>query len=88
MAELGPQVVASSVVWNTLPVFNQMLADIEAGEFANKYYQLGVAENVVQVEVNPAVKEKLGDETLQAIEETRAQIASGQLEVPFVPPEE
>ncbi|MBD1908542.1 BMP family protein [Trichocoleus sp. FACHB-6] len=85
MTALGQNVVAANVLWNMEPIFKQMLNDTTSGQFANKYYRLSVAEDVVQVNTNSTVKDKLGDETLKKIEETRQEISSGKLKVPFVP---
>lgn len=85
MSNLGPEVVAASVVWNMEPLFQMMLEDAEAGSFANQYYQPGVAEDVVQISINPAIEAQLEDGVMKTIADTQAQIASGELEVPFVP---
>jgi basic membrane protein A and related proteins len=84
MSSLGPQVVASNLLWNMEPLFNQMIEDTKAGKFAKQYYKLGLADGVIQVEVNSAVKDKVGEADLKAMEAAREKIASGQLEVPFV----
>lgn len=85
MSSISPDVVASNLVWNIEPLFAKMIEDTQANKFANQFYKMGVAQGVVNVEVNPAFKDKLTSEQLKAIEATRAKIASGELKVPFVP---
>lgn len=85
MSGLGPEVVAVNLIWNMEPIFSQMLEDTASGTFADRFYQLSVAEDVIQVMPTESGQSELSAETLQKIEEIRAQIASGTLEVPFVP---
>ena len=85
MTSLGPNVVTANIIWNMEPIFQQMLKDTAAGTFANKYYRLSVADDVVQVKTTEFAKGKLQKDILNQLEETRQKIASGKLEVPFVP---
>lgn len=85
MSSLGPEVVAANLIWNMEPLFQEMLGDTAGDTFADKYYQLGVPDDVITVEVNPEFKSQVGGETLSQVKETEADIASGKLEVPFVP---
>ncbi|MGF1568364.1 MAG: BMP family protein [Nodosilinea sp.] len=85
MSSLGAEVVAANLLWNMEPLFQQMLDDTEAGTFANQFYALGIPEDVIQVEVTPAFEAQVGEPTLTTLKETKAEIADGSLEVPFVP---
>ena len=85
MSSIEPNVVASNLLWNMEPLFSRMIEDTQAKKFTNQFYKMGVAEGVINVEVNPAFKDKLTSEQLKAIEEARTKIASGELKVPFVP---
>lgn len=85
MAKLAPEAIASSIVWDMVPIFKQMLSDIDSGAFAKKYYQFGVPQGVIKVEVNPNLKDKLGPQTLQTITQVQSEIETGKLKVPFVP---
>lgn len=85
MSALGPEVVASNLIWNMEPLFQQMLKDTAADSFANQFYKLAVSEGVIQVEIPEAFQDDVGAEVIQAIDDTKAQIASGAIEVPFVP---
>lgn len=85
MSSLGPEVVAANIIWNMEPIFSQMLEDTETGDFANKYYQMSVAENVVQVELTDVATEQVKEDAIAQVKENRDKIASGNLKVPFVP---
>ncbi|HEY9852312.1 MAG TPA: BMP family protein [Leptolyngbyaceae cyanobacterium] len=85
MSDLGLNVVAANLLWNMEPIFNQMLNDIGNNQFANKYYQLSIKEDVIQVKTTPLVKDKVGNDTLTKLEETKQEIANGKLKVPFIP---
>lgn len=84
MSSLGPEVVASNLIWNMEPLFQQMLEDTAGDTFADQFYKLGVPEGVIQVEVNPDFQAQVGEETLTSIEQTQQKIAAGEVEVPFV----
>jgi basic membrane protein A and related proteins len=85
MSSLGPEVVAANLLWNMAPLFEQMLEDTAAGSFADQFYQLGVSEDVIQVEVTPAFTDQVGDAAIATVKSTQADIAAGTKEVPFVP---
>lgn len=85
MSSQGPKVVAANLIWNMEPLFSKMLADTAAGTFANQFYEMAVPEEVIRVDIPAAFKDQVGADTIQAIEKTRSQIASGELKVPFVP---
>lgn len=85
MSSLGPKVVASNLIWNMEPLFQEMIDDTTADSFANKYYQLGVPDDVITVEVAPEFQDKVGDEVISQVKETEAKIAEGKTQVPFVP---
>lgn len=85
MSSQGPKVVAANLIWNLEPLFTQMLDDTANKTFSNKFYQLAIPEDVIRVDVTPAFKDKVGTDTIKAIEDTRTKIASGEVKVPFVP---
>jgi len=85
MSSLGPEVVASNLLWNMTPLFEQMLEDTAAGTFADQFYNLGIPEDVVQVEVTPAFEDQVGEEAIAAVKSTKDEIAAGTKDVPFVP---
>jgi basic membrane protein A len=85
MTVIGPEVVVASIVWNTEPLFRQMLMDIKMDDYSNKYYALGVSEDVIQLSINPSFQDQIDPETITLYEETKAKIISGEIEVPFQP---
>lgn len=85
MSALGPEVVLSSVVWNMIPIFDAIVADTQSGSFDAPYYQFGVADEALDIVINPGLAETIPAEATAALEEARAAIVSGELEVPFVP---
>ncbi len=85
MADLGPDVVLSSIVWNMTPIFETMAGQTADGSFGGTFYQFGVAEDALDIVLNPALIDQIPDEALTAIDEARAAIKDGSLEVPFVP---
>ncbi len=85
MTAIGPEVVVASIIWNTEPLFRQMLMDIKMDDYSNKYYALGVSEDVIQLSINPSFQDQIDPETITLYEETKAKIISGEIEVPFQP---
>lgn len=85
MSSLGPEVVASNLVWNMKPLFDQMLDDTANDTFADQFYNLGIPDDVIQVEVTAEFEDDVSADVVKTIDETKAKIASGELEVPFVP---
>ncbi|MEM1309381.1 MAG: BMP family protein [Cyanobacteria bacterium P01_H01_bin.153] len=85
MTSLGPEVIASNLLWNMKPLFDQMLEDTTNDTFDNQFYDLGVPDNVIQVEVTSDFEGDVGEAILTTLDETKEKIASGELEVPFVP---
>lgn len=85
MSSLGPEVVAVNLLWNMEPLFEEMLEDTAAGDFADQYYRLAIPEDVIQVEVTSEFQDDVDPEVLSSLKATKQDIAEGKLEVPFVP---
>lgn len=85
MSELAPDVVLSSIVWNMSPIFSTMYDEIAAGSFKGTFYRFGIADDALDMVINPALADKVPAEATTAIEEAKAAIKDGSLEVPFVP---
>lgn len=85
MIESGPNVVLTNIMWNLEPMFKDMLASTLDGSFNAPYYRYGVAENALDIMVNSDLANKIPPEAMKDVEQAKAQIASGELEVPFVP---
>jgi simple sugar transport system substrate-binding protein/basic membrane protein A len=85
MTENGPEVVLANIVWNMQPIFNDMMQATLDGAFNAPWYEYGIADGALDVVINPALAEVIPAEAMQAVEEAKAQIISGELVVPFVP---
>jgi len=85
MTENGPDVVLVNLIWNLEPMFEDMMKSTLEGKFDAPYYRYGIAEGALDVTVNPALADKIPPEALKQVEEAKAKIISGELEVPFVP---
>ncbi|MCB0195470.1 MAG: BMP family protein [Anaerolineae bacterium] len=85
MAELAPDVVLSSIVWDMGPIFSTMVDEIAGGSFTGTFYRFGIADGALDIAINPALTNQVPAEALTAIEAAKAAIQDGSLEVPFVP---
>jgi simple sugar transport system substrate-binding protein/basic membrane protein A len=85
MTENGPEVVLVNLIWNLEPMFEDMMKTTLDGSFNAPYFRYGIAEGALDVIVNPGLADKIPPEALQQVEEAKAKIKSGELEVPFVP---
>lgn len=85
MSDLGPDSVLSSVVWDMGSIFDAIYSETAEGSFDAPYYQFGVAEGALDIAINPNLEGEIPAEALTAIEEAKAAIEDGSLEVPFVP---
>jgi simple sugar transport system substrate-binding protein/basic membrane protein A len=85
MTENGPDVVLVNIIWNLEPMFDDMMKTTLEGTFDAPYYRYGIAEGALDITVNPALADKIPPEALEQVEEAKAKIMSGELEVPFVP---
>ena len=86
MSSIAPDTVALSMVWDLYPLLSLMVDDIEAGNFKpGKFYDLGVAEDALTVEINPALADQVPAEAQEKAESVRQSIIDGSFEVPYVP---
>jgi simple sugar transport system substrate-binding protein/basic membrane protein A len=85
MTENGPEVVLTNIIWNLEPMFRDMLQSTLAGTFDAPYYRYGLKEGALDVTINPDLADKIPPKASAAVEEAKAKIISGELEVPFVP---
>jgi simple sugar transport system substrate-binding protein/basic membrane protein A len=85
MTENGPDSVVVSLVWNMVPMFEQMMKDTQAGAFDNPWYVFGVKEGAMQLVYNPALKDKVPQAALDEIDAVSQQIADGSFTVPYIP---
>ena len=85
MSELGPETVLASIVWDMEPIFDRLIEQTAAGSFQGEFIRYGVKEGALDIAVNPKLAAKVPDAATAAIDEARAAIRAGTLEVPFVP---
>lgn len=85
MTESGPDVVLTNIMWNLEPMFKDMLDSTLNKTFDAPYYRYGITEGALDVMINPQLADKIPTEAMQQVEEAKAKIKSGELEVPFVP---
>lgn len=85
MSEAGPEVVLTSIVWNLEPMFESMVRSTLDGTFDAPYYDYGIREGALDLDINEAIADVIPAEALEEVEAVKAQILSGEFEVPFVP---
>lgn len=85
MTENGPDVVLVNLIWNLEPLFSQMLEETREGTFDNPYYRFGIEEGAMEVGYNEGLKDQIPSEATEAVDQTMADIAAGEIEVEFVP---
>ena len=85
MSENGPDTVLVNIVWNLIPMFEDMMESTIDGSFDAPYYRYGTKEGAIELLVNPAMADKIPAEVMEAVRAVEEQIKSGELEVPFIP---
>ena len=86
MAELAPDNVLASMVWDTAALLRPMIADINAGTFTPaKEYRVGVADLGLLIAINDGLADRVSAEAMTLYETRLAEIIDGSFEVPFIP---
>ena len=85
MSELGPETVLASIVWNMKPIFDRLVEHVAAGDIAGEFIRYGIMEGALDIVLNPKLAPNVPDAAVADIDEARAAIKAGTLEVPFVP---
>jgi basic membrane protein A and related proteins len=85
MSELGPETVLASIIWDMEPIFERLIEQTAAGSFKGEFIRYGVKEGALDVVLNPKLAPNVPDAAIAAVDEARAAIRAGMLEVPFVP---
>jgi basic membrane protein A and related proteins len=85
MSELGPETVLASIVWNMEPIFDRLIEQTAAGSSEGEFIRYGVKEGALDIVLNPKLAPNVPDAAIAAVDEARAAIRAGTLEVPFVP---
>lgn len=85
MSSLDPDTVLASMVWNTKELLRPMIADINAGTFSPaKYYSVGVADEGLIVDINPALEGDISQDAMDLYEQRLQEIKDGTFTVPFI----
>jgi basic membrane protein A and related proteins len=85
MTENGPEVVLTNIVWNMEPLFQDMMKATLDKSFNAPWYKYGIAQGSLDVTINPQLADKIPAEAMKQMEEAKAKIKSGELQVPYVP---
>jgi basic membrane protein A and related proteins len=85
MSELGPETVLASIVWNMEPIFDRLIEQTTAGGFEGEFIRYGIKEGALDIVLNPKLASNVPGAAVAAVNEARAAIRAGTLEVPFVP---
>jgi basic membrane protein A len=85
MSALGPESVLSSIVWDMGTIFGELYEQTAAGNAYGAQINYGVAAGALDIALNEGLADAIPAEALETIEATRAQIAAGEFEVPFIP---
>ena len=85
MSGLGPETVLASIVWNMEPIFDRLIEQTAAGSFEGEFIRYGVKEGALDIMLNPKLAPNVPDAASAAVDDARAAIKAGTLEVPFVP---
>ena len=67
------------------PIFDRLIEQTAAGSFEGEPIRYGVKEGALDIVLNPKLAPKVPGDAMAAVDEARAAIRSGALEVPFVP---
>ncbi len=73
-------VLLSSVIWDFTPIFEQAIADIQAGTFGEQGYDLNVSNGISLLQTD-----KIPDDVWAEIEDAKAAVADGSVEIPLTP---
>jgi basic membrane lipoprotein Med (substrate-binding protein (PBP1-ABC) superfamily) len=80
--DIAPGVVLASAVIDIPAAFLQVAREVRQGDFEGKIERLGMKDGVVSLVFNPRLSERIAADTRTQIEEARAAIVAGRLEVP------
>jgi basic membrane protein A len=83
-SSLAPEQTIGSMIWDLSVTYGTMVEDIQAGTFMpGKYYQDGVADDALRIDLNPDYAGEISAEALAKYEEVLASIKDGSFEVPY-----
>lgn len=78
--ELDKGFLLSSVLWNMVPVYSAMVEDLQNGSFGTRSYEIGLADDSVQL----LQTDHIPEDVWTSISQVRDQIVAGDIEVPVV----
>ncbi len=82
--DIAPDVVVASAVIDIPMAFLQVARQIKEKRFRARITKLGMAQEIVTFEINPALRAKVSAEALARIDATRRAIIEGRVAVPSV----
>jgi basic membrane protein A and related proteins len=85
MTQVAPDVVLVSMVWQLEPLFEQLAQATAAGNFQGAFYRLGLADDAVDLVINPALQPRIPPAAWQSFQQTRTAVRAGRLHVPYNP---
>lgn len=85
MAQLAPDVVAASMVWQMTPLFATLSQATIEDRFQGAFYRLGIAEGAIDVVINPAFQASIPQPAQQMFQTVRKALQQGTLQVPYIP---
>jgi basic membrane protein A and related proteins len=85
MSELGPETVLASIVWNMEPIFDRLIEQAATGSSEGEFIRYGVKQGALDIVLNQKLAPNVPDAAIAAVDDARAAIRAGTLEVPFVP---
>lgn len=80
--EIAPEVVLASAVLNVPQAFVNVAQRVKNKTFHAELLRLGMKDNVVALALNPKLQDKIPAQVLAKIEEVKAGILAGQVELP------
>lgn len=83
-SSIAPSVLLASTVYNLPGVVVRAYEDIQAGTFGDAILNLGVDDGIVDIVLNEALIEKIGEDNVKKLEEMKAGIADGSIDVPLI----
>jgi basic membrane protein A and related proteins len=85
MSELGPETVLASIVWNMEPILDRLIEQTTTEGSEGEFIRYGIEEGALDILLNLKLAPNVPDAATTAVDEARAAIKAGTLEVPFVP---
>lgn len=85
MADLAPDVVLASMVWQMTPLFQTLTQTTAQGAFQGAFYRLGFKEGAIDLVINPALQGRIPTAAQQTLAQAKVALQQGTLRVPYLP---